>query len=150
MQRFRLYVWGGEGGQGTLEDILMPVLRASEPELTAAAEQCIETLFDWETDHGDEARSIAEQAKKHKAAITLAGQREIPGASMNVIVGQTKQLLQDDVLAADTRVAAFTRHLESFIGVQVQMLSTTGNRERAGTSEKIQPQINANERKSIR
>ncbi|CAD7852872.1 MAG: hypothetical protein, partial [Olavius algarvensis Gamma 1 endosymbiont] len=29
------------------------------------------------------------------------------------------------------------------------MLSTTGNRERAGTSEKIQPQINANERKSI-
>ncbi|CAD7853627.1 MAG: hypothetical protein, partial [Olavius algarvensis Gamma 1 endosymbiont] len=25
----------------------------------------------------------------------------------------------------------------------VQMLSTTGNRERAGTSEKIQPQINA-------
>jgi len=30
------------------------------------------------------------------------------------------------------------------------MLSTTGNIERAGTSEKIQPQINANERKSIR
>ncbi|CAD7852164.1 MAG: hypothetical protein, partial [Olavius algarvensis Gamma 1 endosymbiont] len=29
------------------------------------------------------------------------------------------------------------------------MLSTTGNIERAGTSEKIQPQINANERKSI-
>jgi len=35
-------------------------------------------------------------------------------------------------------------------GVLVQMLPTTGNIERAGTSEKIQPQINANERKSIR
>ncbi|CAD7852020.1 MAG: hypothetical protein, partial [Olavius algarvensis Gamma 1 endosymbiont] len=31
----------------------------------------------------------------------------------------------------------------------VQMLLTTGNIERAVSSEKIQPQINANERKSI-
>ncbi|CAD7846806.1 MAG: hypothetical protein [Olavius algarvensis Gamma 1 endosymbiont] len=33
---------------------------------------------------------------------------------------------------------------------RIQMLSTTGNIERAGYSEKFQPQINANERKSIR
>jgi len=113
-----LYVWSGEGGQGTLEDILMPVLHASEPELVADAEKRIEALFDWETDHEDPARSVAERARKHKATITLAGQREKPGMSMSVILDQT-QILRDDVLAADVRVASFVRYLASFIGVGV-------------------------------
>ena len=111
-----LYVWSGKGGQGTLEDILMSVLCESKPELAKDVNQCIEALFDWETEHENPVRSVAEQAKKHKAIITLAGQREKPGMSMKVILDQTP-LLQDDVLAADPQVAAFTRYLASFIGV---------------------------------
>ncbi len=110
-----LYVWNGKGGQGTLEDILMPVLRASEPELANDAERCIEALFDWETEHENSVHSVAEQARQQKAAITLAGQREKPGMSMSVILGQT-QVLQDNVLVADIRVASFARYLASFIG----------------------------------
>jgi hypothetical protein len=38
--------------------------------------------------------------------------------SMNVIVDQT-QMLKDDVLAADERVASFARYLASFVGVRI-------------------------------
>jgi len=106
-----LYVWSGKSGQGTLEDILMPVLHRSESGLSAGAEKQIETLFDWKA-------GVAEKAKKHKATIALAGQREKPGMSMSVILDQT-QILKDDVLATDTRVASFARYLASFIGMSV-------------------------------
>ncbi|WP_133511537.1 DUF3226 domain-containing protein [Candidatus Thiosymbion oneisti] len=115
-----LYVWSGKSGQGTLEDILMPVLRKSEPKLSAHAESQLETLFTWETEHERRTRSIAERTKKHKATITLAGQREKPGMSMSVILDQT-QVLKDDILAMDTRVASFARYLASFIDVGPQV-----------------------------
>jgi hypothetical protein len=113
-----VYIWGGDGEHGTLEDILMPVFRASEPELSVKVENQIEDVFDWNTDHEDLARSVAETARKHKATITLAGQREKPGMSMNVIVDQT-QMLKDDLFAADERVASFARYLASFVGVSI-------------------------------
>lgn len=115
-----LYVWKGGGERGTLEDILIPVFRASEPEFSAKVEKQIEDLFDWKTDHEDVARSVAESARKHKATITLAGQRKKPGMSMNVIVDQT-QMLKDDILAADARVASFARYLASFVGVSIAL-----------------------------
>ena len=113
-----LYVWAGEGGRETLEDILMPVFRASGPERAAKVERGIDELFEWNTEHVDLKRSVAEKAKRHKAVITLAGQRKKPGSSMNVIVDQT-QVLNEDVFAADNRVDSFSRFLASFIGVSV-------------------------------
>ncbi|WP_295586748.1 hypothetical protein [uncultured Lamprocystis sp.] len=105
------YVWADAQGVGTLEDHLMPVLRACDPQRCSKAECCVDELFSWGGGNRD---PIAERARRHKAIITLLGQREKPGSSQNVIIDQAS-VLDPAALLAHEGVASFTRFLEAFL-----------------------------------
>jgi hypothetical protein len=112
------YVWCGEDGLGTLEDLLIPIHRVSDAERTGKAEQCLDQLFEWETDHQDAKRRIAERARRHKGVITLLGQRKKPGMSQHVVIGQT-QTMKDADFIGDSRVAAFASFMTRFLDLGV-------------------------------
>lgn len=59
-------------------------------------------MHDWEMEHPNAQRRIAEIAKMRKASITLMGQRKKPGSSMNVIVSQSKLINRDNLQASPT------------------------------------------------
>ncbi|MGR7752145.1 hypothetical protein ACU6ZD_15595 [Klebsiella aerogenes] len=73
---------------GTLEDILMECI--GENAQFKSSLKIIRELYSWDTNNSNVQRSVAEKAKMYKASISLMGQREKPGGSMNVIVGQAK------------------------------------------------------------
>jgi len=112
------YVWRGENELGTLEDILMPIHRTSDAARVGQAENCIDSLFEWETEHVDTAKRIAERSRRQKALITLLGQRDKPGGSQNGIIGQTKTMHDAD-LNADQRVQAFAAFVAEFLDLEV-------------------------------
>jgi len=112
------YVWCGDDGLGTLEDILISIHRISDVERTDQAEQCLDALFEWETHHHETVRRIAERARRHKGVITLLGQREKPGMSQSVMIGQT-QTMKDADFIGDERVAAFAGFMTRFLDLGV-------------------------------
>ncbi|ATX90546.1 hypothetical protein [Citrobacter portucalensis] len=73
---------------GTLEDILMECI--GENAQFKSSLKIISELYSWDTNNSNIQRSVAEKARMYKASISLMGQREKPGSSMNVIVGQAK------------------------------------------------------------
>jgi hypothetical protein len=112
------YVWCGEDGLGTLEDLLIPIHRVSDAGRTGKAEQCLDQLFEWKVDHQDTMQQIAERARRHKGVITLLGQREKPGMSQHVVIGQT-QTMKDADFIGDSRVAAFAGFMTRFLDLGV-------------------------------
>lgn len=110
------YVWGDENGVGTLEDLLIPIHRATDFGRVDAAEQCIDGLFNWDVDHDDPKRRIAERARRYKAVIALLGQRKKPGMSQSVMIGQTK-IMSDAHFCSDDRVSSFAAFLARFLGM---------------------------------
>jgi len=81
-------------GKGTLEDILLPIYQANQPEWCEKSEQFINDCFDWKLGLGNAQQQIAAKAKKTKALITTAGQGKKPGRPMTAII-------QDDVLGSE-------------------------------------------------
>lgn len=111
------YIWRGEDELGTLEDLLIPICRATDAERVRQAEECIDGLFRWETEHDDEARRIAERARRQKALITLLGQGEKPGGSQQVIIHQAKETMKEACFAEDQRVRSFADFIADFLGL---------------------------------
>lgn len=113
-----LYIWSGEQGRGTIEDVLMPVVRTCDASGVSKAERCIDALFSWDIDNTKLARSVSERAARQKAIMTLLGQRAKPGSSLNVVIDQTS-LLEDTALLADARVSSFARFFAGFIDIEL-------------------------------
>lgn len=113
-----VYIWSGEQGLGTIEDVLMPVVRACDPSRVDKAERCVDDLFVWEVDSPKLKRCVSQRASRQKAIMTLLGQKNKPGSSLNVIIDQT-DLLEQTTLLADTRVSSFARFLAGFIGIEL-------------------------------
>lgn len=86
-----LYVWAGENGKGTLEDLLYPIYQATKPELIDQSKQFIDNTFEWNTDTNKEKEKYAALAKVLKATICTAGQGKRPGRPLSAII-------QDNVL----------------------------------------------------
>ena len=112
------YVWCGDDGVGTLEDLLIPIHRLSDAKRAGEAERCLDGLFQWETGHDIAIRRIAERARRSKAVITLLGQREKPGMSQHVMIGQTQTMKEGDFVS-DGRVTAFAGFVARFLGLEV-------------------------------
>jgi hypothetical protein len=89
-----------ESGFGTLEDILTECLHTDENFIEA--QEKIKEMYHWDTENISPKRRVAEKAKMLKASISLLGQREKPGGSMNVIVSQTKLLNQEKLTTSPT------------------------------------------------
>ncbi len=92
----------------------MPVLRACDAQQCSKAECCVDELFSW---GGENLDPIAERARRHKAIITLLGQREKPGFSQSVIIDQAS-VFDPVALLADAGVASFARFLWDFLDME--------------------------------
>lgn len=114
-----VYVWGGTEERGTLEDILLPMFEQSQPVRINKAASAVDGIFTWEVDSANVKQAVAEGAKRKKSIITVAGQREKPGMSMNVILDQAG-LIDKDSFTADTEVVRFSVFLGNFIGLQFE------------------------------
>jgi len=112
-----IYIWGSSTEKGTLEDILMPILEQSHKERAEQASAAIESMFTWETEDSKAKKAVAELAKKHKAIITLAGQREKPGSSLNVIIGQSKEVFDKSIFLKNERILVFSKFIASFLEI---------------------------------
>ncbi len=99
-------------GKGTLEDVLCECI--SDDELFSSAKETIQRLHVWETNSDNEQHKIAETAKMYKAALSLMGQRKKPGGSVNVIIGQSKILNQNN-LSKSTTINKMASFLNGFI-----------------------------------
>lgn len=108
-----LYIWGETPNEGTLEDWLHPLFDKTSHELVEKATAALDDMFDWELVHSKRKQAIANAADRKKAILTVAGQKQKSGYSMNVIVGQTDMISSDD-LKTDEKVKAFADFVARF------------------------------------
>jgi len=99
-------------GKGTLEDVLCECI--GDDELFSTAKETIQRLHSWEINSNDDQRKIAETAKMYKATLSLMGQRKKPGGSVNVIIGQSK-ILDENNLSKSTTINRMVSFLSTFI-----------------------------------
>lgn len=104
------YVWHGENGKGTLEDILIKLLQSSDSDLQSKSEHFVKDSFDNLRNPAD----IPTQAKQYKSILTCAGQGTSSGLSLNSILIRGK-LIKDDVLKANPEVKAFADFLNEVL-----------------------------------
>jgi hypothetical protein len=90
----KIYLFSKSNNTGTLENMLLPMLKETEENLTNKGEQFIDDCFTWHTKKEDIKIRTAEIAKRKKSIITVIGQRKKPGSSMNVIIDQAKLIPQ--------------------------------------------------------
>jgi hypothetical protein len=109
-----VYIWGGSQQCGTLEDFLFPMFAKNQPERIEKAASAVDRIFRWDTDSDNFATAVAEAAKRKKSIITVAGQREKPGMSMNVILDQA-DLIKKASFLADGNVVRFANFLDKFM-----------------------------------
>ncbi|MCT6699296.1 DUF3226 domain-containing protein [Rheinheimera sp. 4Y26] len=109
-----LYVWGNEQNVGTLEDLLIPMLQSNYPEKVSQADQHLSEVFQWDTENNSPQRAVAEKAKKQKAIITVMGQRDKPGSSLNVVLGQSN-LFTEQVLLTSEPTKKFVEFVKEFV-----------------------------------
>lgn len=76
------YVWHGEDGKGTLEDILIKLLENSDSSLLSKTDLFVKEAFGNLKNPSD----IPTQAKQYKAILTCAGQGKSAGLSLNSIL----------------------------------------------------------------
>jgi len=111
-----VFVWGNKPEQGTLEDILYPIFEfdGKNKDLINKASDTITDCFDWEIEHCDLVKSIAENGKLKKAVLTTVGQRKKPGSSFNVILEQSGFVSQE-ALNSSKITAEFVGFLNEFL-----------------------------------
>ena len=111
-----VHVWAGSEGRGTLEDILQEMIEHSgQADLLESASAWMDENFDWDVDAEAISKRFAERAKRRKAIVTACGQREKPGFSMNVIVGQAR-LIPETEFRNNERIAAFADFISELTG----------------------------------
>jgi len=81
-----LYVWSGENGKGTLEDILHPIYEISNTEILKQSKEFIEGAFSWNLEWKNEQQKYSTLAKKAKAILCAAGQGQKPGRPLSAII----------------------------------------------------------------
>ncbi len=114
-----IFVYAGESGKGTLEEILIPLCRSSQTVPIEKAEAFFNDAFVWNVDSAKADHAYAETAKFKKASLTAIGQREKPGSSLSVILSQTN-IINDDSLKNDGASKAFAEFLSRFTGLAVE------------------------------
>ena len=104
-----LYILAGEPEQGTLEDILIPIITSKPDNEThlERAKTLLSELKNWPD-------TIAGQSKLLKAAITTIGQKDKPGSSLNVVIQQSK-LISDEALKNCTKTQRLVQFLTDFM-----------------------------------
>jgi hypothetical protein len=80
-----LYVWSGESGHGTLEDVLYPLYKDEYPAQLPKIEAIMDECFGWDTEAESQKTQIANKAKRYKALITSVAQHKRPGKSLSVV-----------------------------------------------------------------
>jgi hypothetical protein len=113
-----VFVWGESLEQGTLEHWIIPMLQHSHQANLDKALATLDDMFRWEN-------TVATQAKRHKAAITLLGQGKKPGSAMSVILAQAK-LLNKSAYENSEAVSGFVDFLVGFAGLETK---TASNKE---------------------
>lgn len=87
----KFYVWHGEDGKGTLEDILIKLLENSDSSLLSKTDLFVKEAFGNLRNPSD----IPTQAKQYKAILTCAGQGKSAGLSLNSILIRGKLITVD-------------------------------------------------------
>ncbi|MDD5754695.1 MAG: hypothetical protein PHN45_08100 [Methylococcales bacterium] len=108
------YIWGENIQNGTLEDILLPMLENDEKDLIEKSSNFVDSAFTWKIEDTKLKHRIAEIADRKKAIITCAGQRKKSGYSMSVIIGQAK-LITEKTFINNPNVKAFSDFMTKFI-----------------------------------
>lgn len=101
-----VFVWGESLEQGTLEHWLIPMLQNRHQKSLDKAWATLDDMFTWPD-------TVAQQSKRHKAAITLLGQKKKPGGAMSVILAQAK-LLDKTAYETSAEVSGFVDFLVGF------------------------------------
>lgn len=104
------YVWHGENGKGTLEDILIQLLESSNYDLFSKASTYVKESFDNLRNPQD----IPTQAKQYKAILTSAGQGKSAGLSLNSILIRDK-LITEDAFKNNEAVKQFANFLNQIL-----------------------------------
>ena len=104
------YVWHGEDGKGTLEDILIKLLESSNYDLFSKSTTFIKDSFI----NLREPQDIPNQAKQYKAILTSAGQGTSSGLSLNSILIRGK-LITEDAFKNNDDVKNFANFLNQIL-----------------------------------
>ena len=112
-----IYIWAADSQMGTLEDVLMPLFQESRPELMEQAESAIDDMFTWDTKAESLIKAVSQTAKRRKSIITLSGQGETPGSSMNVVLDRAK-IIDENVFKQNPAVQNFATFLARFFDLQ--------------------------------
>jgi hypothetical protein len=109
-----LFVWGVSPEKGTIEDVLMPILefKSKNKTIKEKAGKALDDLFGWNISGETKAK---ERAKYNKALLTISGQRDRPGKSLNVIL-KDRVLIDEEDLKKSPIIKEFVEFLKSFYG----------------------------------
>jgi hypothetical protein len=113
-----VFVWGNSDGKGTLEDILLSMIKSDGEKrpIIEQAEKAMSEMFQWDTENSDVQHRIAELARYKKSVITSAGQRAKPGRSLHVIIRESG-LITEDMLRNSEKTREFVRFIDDFLGM---------------------------------
>lgn len=100
-----LYVYGAHDDTGTLEDIVIPIMRNSREDIFADADTYLEKYMS--------AEAKASGSKKGKALIGVMGQLKHQGKANQVIISDTKMITRSK-LAESSVLSEILTFLESF------------------------------------
>lgn len=102
------YVWSSNGTDGTLEDLLYPIVEVNHKTLLDECSTFAEQHFPLEN------QKIATLAKHKKRSITIAGQGKKPGHGLHLVLKEGK-LLTHTALMASQPIRDFVKFLREFI-----------------------------------
>ncbi|MEN9868330.1 MAG: hypothetical protein RL748_3920 [Pseudomonadota bacterium] len=102
------YVWSANGINGTLEDVLYPVVEANFRPLLDECSTFARQHFPLKN------QDIATLAKHKKRSLTMAGQGDKPGHGLHLVLKEGK-LLQDEALMSNQSIKDFIQFLRDFI-----------------------------------
>jgi hypothetical protein len=107
-----LFIWGVSPNKGTLEDILIPIMEYKEKTkiLKEKTNSALKGIFNWEITESDK---VKDRAEYNKALLTISGQRDRPGKSLNVIL-RDRILFEKEDLEKAPLVQEFIEFLKSF------------------------------------
>ncbi|MDR0606182.1 MAG: hypothetical protein LBG80_18035 [Bacteroidales bacterium] len=107
-----LYIWSSTLDKGTLEDILVPIMEYKDATrlLKEKVKEALKNIFNWEISESDRVKNRAEY---HKALLTVSGQKERPGKSLNVIL-KDRVLFDTEDLKKSPLIQEFIKFLKAF------------------------------------
>lgn len=116
-----LYVWAGEDGKGTLEDILLPVYMESNSDLIKKSRTFVDDSFSWDIDNANPKKQFRLKAEQSKAVLCSAGQGKRPGKSLNVII--------DDNVLGDKTIFLGNQPVKNFSSFIMDFTQMNGTSE---------------------